>query len=109
MLPLIEEHLDEVAELCKRYRVQRLDVFGSAVKNTFEQGKSDLDFIVRFDAPGEPFYARRYYQFAEQLQTLFNCPTDVLIDQPFSNPYFRQDVDATRQTVYEINNPKAVI
>ncbi len=91
MLPLIEEHLDEVAELCKRYRVQR------------------LDFIVRFDAPGEPFYARRYYQFAEQLQTLFNCPTDVLIDQPFSNPYFRQDVDATRQTVYEINNPKAVI
>lgn len=109
MLSLIEQHQAELVALCKQYRVQRLDVFGSAVKGTFEPGKSDLDFIVRFDSPGEPHYASRYYYFSEQLQALFQCPTDVVIDQPFVNPYFRQDVEKTRQVIYEIDNPKSVV
>jgi hypothetical protein len=34
MLPLIESRRTEIAELCRRFLVQRLDVFGSAARVT---------------------------------------------------------------------------
>ncbi|MEA2730121.1 MAG: hypothetical protein QOF70_4596, partial [Acetobacteraceae bacterium] len=34
MLPLIESHRDDIAELCRRFGVQRMDVFGSAARVT---------------------------------------------------------------------------
>ena len=109
MIPLINEFQAQLAELCRRYGVQRLDLFGSAAKGTFMPESSDLDFIVRFQDPGSPDYATRYLRFAESLEALFKRPVDLLIDQPFSNPYFREAVEEARQTVYESRDEKAVV
>ena len=109
MIGLIEQHREQIAELCRRYRVERLDVFGSAVKNTFKPKSSDLDFIVQFQSPGERGYALRYLDFAESLEALFQRPVDVLIDQPFDNPYFKQSVEQARRTVYESGIQEAAV
>ena len=76
-------------------------MFGSVVKDTFNIQHSDLDFIVKFQSPGEHGYALRYLAFAESLEALFQRSVDVLIDQPFDNPYFKQSVEESRRTVYE--------
>jgi predicted nucleotidyltransferase len=34
MIALIETRREQIAELCRRYRVERLEVFGSAAKLT---------------------------------------------------------------------------
>lgn len=109
MIPLIDEHRRELADLCRRFCVQRLDLFGSAVKGTFRPDDSDLDFIVQFQNPGGPDYATRYLGFAESLEALFRRPVDVLIDQPFSNPYFREAVEETRCTIYESRNEEVAV
>jgi len=44
------DHLDAIRELCVKYRVKRLAVFGSAAKGTFDPAKSDVDFVVEFSA-----------------------------------------------------------
>jgi predicted nucleotidyltransferase len=47
VIALIEEHRGALRQLCQRYRVQRLEVFGSAAtENAFDPHTSDLDFRV---------------------------------------------------------------
>ena len=49
MNPLIHQHQSAIAELCRRYDVQRLEVFGSAARGTdFIPEISDADFLVEF-------------------------------------------------------------
>lgn|GEM_PF-3914172 len=37
MHPLIEEKREEIAAMCRRHRVLRLDVFGSAARDDFQR------------------------------------------------------------------------
>ena len=53
MIPLITNHTDELAEICRRHHVKRLEVFGSAAVGDFNAEKSDIDFLVEFDDSDE--------------------------------------------------------
>jgi predicted nucleotidyltransferase len=51
MHALIDRHLSEIAALCRRYGVRRLEVFGSAARGIdFDPATSDADFLVEFNA-----------------------------------------------------------
>ena len=99
--PLVSERLDDVAELCRRYHVQRLDLFGSAATERFDPQTSDLDFLVsyRTDADPDPWF-RNYLELQQALAELFDRPVDLVVDQPFRNPYFAQAVEETRTPLY---------
>lgn len=101
MIPLIESRRAEVAALCRRYGVRRLDLFGSAASGRFDAVTSDLDFVADFADPLVPGYARRYLAFAEALEELFGRPVDVVTERSIKSPWFRQAVDASRQSVYD--------
>jgi predicted nucleotidyltransferase len=101
----IERRRVELAELCRRYRVKRLVLFGSAARGTFQHDSSDLDFIVAFEGAGERGYATRYYEFAESLEALLGRRVDLLTERMIGNPYFPQEVQQTRETVYEQGGP----
>jgi predicted nucleotidyltransferase len=46
MLNLIETRRQKIAELCRHYQEKRLDVFGSAAREDYQQGTSDIDLLV---------------------------------------------------------------
>jgi uncharacterized protein len=49
MLPLIAERRSEITDICRRFGVRRLAVFGSAARGEdFDPARSDLDFLVKF-------------------------------------------------------------
>ena len=48
MIALIEQNRDALVSLCRQFRVERLEIFGSAAKGTFQPNSSDLDFLVTF-------------------------------------------------------------
>ena len=49
MIGLIEQKRQAIVELCRQYRVKRLEVFGSALSaDGFDLARSDLDFLVEF-------------------------------------------------------------
>jgi predicted nucleotidyltransferase len=102
MVAIGEQKKTALAELCRQYRVERLYVFGSAVVGRFDVRRSDIDFLVRFsdrEPTGE--YADRYLGFAEALERLFDRAVDLVTDQSIRNPYFRREVESTRQLLYD--------
>ncbi len=100
MIDLLHQHKDQLAELCRQYRVAQLDVFGSAAVGPFDDQRSDLDFLVNFqeDFPGGPF--RQYFDFLAALQALFGREVDLVESQAIRNPYFAQSVRKTRRVLY---------
>ena len=49
MTHVLEGHRPELVDLCRKYRVRRLDVFGSATADNFDLESSDVDLLVEFE------------------------------------------------------------
>lgn len=45
MTSILKENQEKIAAICQRLGVERLDVFGSAVRNDFDSTVSDLNFV----------------------------------------------------------------
>ena len=100
MANIIEQHLDKVAELCKRTGARRLEIFGSATRQDFDPVTSDLDFLVEFEDLPPAKYADAYFALKENLESLFDRHIDLITEASLENPYFRARVQAERQIVY---------
>ena len=98
---IIIEHQQEIETLCHRFNVKSLELFGSVLTPRFDLSKSDLDFIVVFADESFGTLADRYLNFAEALEQLFQRPIDLLTERSLRNPYFIQEINRTRQKVYE--------
>ncbi len=100
MHDLTPTHRTRIAELCRRYRVRRLELFGSAARADFEPTRSDLDFLVQFDdgerAPG----LEAYFGLKEGLEALLGRPVDLIMPEAVTNPYVRADIARDRTLVY---------
>jgi predicted nucleotidyltransferase len=61
MILEINAYMSKLSELCARYGVNRLEVFGSAAHGNFDPRHSDVDFLVDF-AEKHPLCAfERYF------------------------------------------------
>jgi predicted nucleotidyltransferase len=96
---VIETNRQALAELCLRFHVRRLDVFGSAAAGDL-RADSDLDFLVEFRPVDLMTVADQYFGLLEALQRLFGRPVDLLTNRSLKNPYFVDSVEQTRQLVY---------
>ena len=100
MEPQIGLKREQIAELCRRHRVRRLALFGSAARQDFDPERSDLDFLVEFEPLAPGTYARTYFDLLEALQQLFGRPVDLVIESAIKNPYFRQSVEQSQTLLY---------
>jgi predicted nucleotidyltransferase len=100
MISLIDEHRAELVEICRRFGVQSLELFGSAADDTFDPQRSDLDFLVLF-APCAPAQRYdRYFGVLEALQAVFDRPVDLVEADALRNPFFIRGVQRTRRLLY---------
>lgn len=110
MIALVEQKKRELAGLCQRFKVERLDLFGSAADGRFQPATSDLDFLVRFaDRAPTGDYADRFLDMAEAMEKLFERRVDLVTEQSVRNPYFRRVMESSRQPVYERPDPQAAL
>jgi predicted nucleotidyltransferase len=100
MNPKVERHQGDLEGLCRRYRVRRLDLFGSAASGENKPGTSDLDFLVEFEALPVGVYADTYFGLLEELERLFSRPVDLVVASAIKNPYFRDSVERTKVQLY---------
>lgn len=97
---VIENNLEALRELCVRYRVKRLEVFGSAATDAFDPARSDVDLLAEFNLTGEGSALEQYIGFIKAAEAMLGCKVDVVNPNSIRNPYFKQGVDATRRPVY---------
>jgi hypothetical protein len=86
-------------ELCERYHVESLYLFGSVLTPHFRT-ESDLDFLVTFKGVDLESYANNFFDFTEALHSLFGRKIDLVESQTLQNPYFREVVNSTKKLVY---------
>ena len=48
---VLDPKRESLEELCRKYDVQQLSLFGSVVRSDFDFQNSDLDFLVVFGEP----------------------------------------------------------
>ncbi len=106
MIALIEQQKTSIAEACRKFGVQRLEVFGSAARGDFDAQKSDLDFIAQFLPPLHPGVANRFFGLAEILEKIFARPVDLLTDAMIRNPVLREEVNRDRIPIYDHRGPE---
>lgn len=100
MSPAIARHRDAVEAACRRYRVRRLELFGSAAIGRDRADESDFDFLVEFEPLPTGTYADHYFGLLETLEALFGRPVDLVVASSIKNPYFQESVDRTKSVVY---------
>lgn len=100
MNPLIATHRAELEDLCRRYHVRHLALFGSAVTGEFDQGRSDLDFLVEFQLLSPAEHADAYFGLLLALEDLFRRQIDLVEEGASQNPYFVRAVEQSKALLY---------
>lgn len=101
MNSLIRKKLGALEDLCVRYRVARLDLFGSAARDDFDPAASDLDFLVEFAPMAPAEHADSFFGLLEDLGKLFGRKVDLLEREPIVNPYLWHSIQRSRRVLYE--------
>jgi len=92
------ERREEIAQICARLGVRRLELFGSAATGSGQPG--DLDFLVDLGDLPPREYADAYFRLLEALTDLFKLPVDLLTQANLGNPYFRERVEQQKTLLY---------
>ncbi len=102
MIATVEDKKAEVADLCQKHGVERLDLFGSAAGYGFDPEESDLDFVVSFERRDPPNLFHRYFGLEEDLEALFGRGVDLVMEGALEKSRrFARSVEATRVPLYE--------
>lgn len=100
MVRVLENKREAIAEACARFGVTRLDVFGSALRDDFRLGKSDVDLLVEF-RPMDPFaLVDAYFGLLDELRELLATDVDLVMRDAIKNRYIAANVERTKQALY---------
>lgn len=96
----ITQHQSGIAAICQRFRVSRLEVFGSAARATdFDGDTSDVDFLIQFAADVTPSL-QDFFDAKSALVELLGRSVDLVEPAAVRNPYFLASINRHRKAVY---------
>ncbi len=98
--PSIEPYMPQVIELLKQHQITRAYLFGSVLTEQFNDD-SDLDVLVDIRSDLDPTEAGGHlWDLTYALQDLLHRHVDLLTSRSLRNPYFIQQVNATKYPIY---------
>jgi predicted nucleotidyltransferase len=101
MNSIVKDKIPALVELCKKYRVTTMYLFGSAATGKFDPEKSDIDLLITFSSEVKLLeLADTYFDLMYALDDLFGRKVDLLTADSLRNPYFIASVERTKQLIY---------
>jgi predicted nucleotidyltransferase len=96
----IARHHAGISVICQRYRIRRLDVFGSAARgDDFDADHSDADFLVEF-APDATVGLDTFFGAKAELEKLLGRGVDLVEPGAIRNPFVLASINQSRESVY---------
>jgi predicted nucleotidyltransferase len=89
---------EAVRQLCERYHVCELALFGSALRDDFGPS-SDVDVLVEFE-PDARVTLFDFVRLRDELAALFGREVDLVEKRGLQNPYRRREILRTAETLY---------
>jgi uncharacterized protein len=100
MISLIDSKRRELEDLCRRYKVQSLQLFGSAARGDFRSETSDLDFLVEYLDVPETRTAGCFFGLLADLRERYGREVDLVEISAIRNPYFLRAISQDRIPLY---------
>lgn len=95
----LSQYNTQIADLCRRYSVERLFAVGSVLTDCFND-ESDVDLIVDIADESPLEYADNYFNLKFGLSDLFGRPVDLLENKALRNAQMRKHIDESKQLIY---------
>ncbi|MDW3651517.1 MAG: nucleotidyltransferase domain-containing protein [Bacteroidia bacterium] len=113
MINIIKKNISTIQKLCKKHRIAKLWLFGSAVSEADFQSDSDIDFLFLFDDGGKfqkdfP-YVDALLEMKKALNQLLKTKIDLIEYGDFSNPYFKEAVKTQKLLLYDKKSEEVLI
>lgn len=100
MVQMLEDRIDSIRSLCRKYRVARLHVFGSALRGDYRPGESDVDLLVEFEPMDGYARAEAYFDMLDELEELLGTRVDLVMAGAVKNRFIAADIEATKTVLY---------
>lgn len=97
----IKSKTEEFLSLCKKHQVRYLYVFGSSIHHSFDDSRSDIDFLVEVNADDPLVRGELLIDFWDKLELFFERKVDLLTESSLKNPYLRANIDQTKILIYD--------
>ena len=94
----IEIPRDRIADFCRRWRVRKMSLFGSVIRDDFTP-ESDVDVLVEFQ-PGPTPGLKFFWDMPNELSQILGREVDLNTPQELSK-YFRQEVLDEAEVIYD--------
>lgn len=98
MSPKVRIDRRKIAELCRRYGVAELALFGSVLRDDF-RADSDVDVLVSFGPEAHPSLLE-LVELREDLKDVFGREVDLVERAGLRNPFRRRAILSTAEVVY---------
>lgn len=92
---------DKLSVFCQQYHIAKLSLFGSVLREDFTD-KSDIDFLVEFEAGKTPSFFT-LAQMERELSAMINWHKVDLRTLPELSIYFRDRVMKEAEVLYELS------
>ena len=97
---LLEASRAGIESLCRKYSVERLRVFGSAVRDDWDPRTSDFDFLAEFGVANGMNAFDQFMGFVLDMESLLGRKVDVVDWNVAKNPFFRRHAERSARDLY---------
>ena len=95
----IAQAREDIVALCRRHRIARLEVFGSAARGDDFGADSDADFLVAFE-PGHRVGLAEWDAARRDFEALLARPVDLVQPEAVRNPFVLRQIEQERELLY---------
>lgn len=87
-----------LVNLCARWKVRELSLFGSALRSDFHAG-SDVDILVSFSGDAT-WSLLDFVAMKEELEAIVGREVDLVEEEALRNPYRRRSILESKRVLY---------
>src|SRR5258708_36140213 len=100
VIGLLDSKRQAIRDVCSRFGVARLEVFGSALREDFKIEESDLDLLVEFKPMESYARVEAYFGMRNELRALLKREVDLVMVGAVKNRYLSREIERTKQLLY---------
>ena len=98
---ILRPYTPALQELSRRFSVQQLYLFGSAVTDRFDANRSDVDVLVTL-LPAPPLaQGETLGGLWAELETILQRRVDLLTPDSLQNPFLKAEIERTKELIYD--------
>ncbi len=105
----IQPYLPKIFKILEKHKIKNAYLFGSVLSDKFNE-QSDIDLLVNFiDYSKHLEVGQSIWDLEDELEALTNHKIDLLTERSLKNPYLIQELNNTKQLIYEYGGVKTAV